>query len=61
MRNRQLLVVVAVITIAVLLVPLVGWARLNMKLHTWQQITCGAVLAAGIAVVSFASFGMVGG
>ena len=45
----------------VLLVPLVGWARLNMKLHTWQQTTCGAVLAAGIAVISFASFGMIGG
>ena len=45
----------------VLLVPLVGWARLNMKLHTWQQVICGAVLAAGIAVTAFSAFGMTGG
>jgi hypothetical protein len=45
----------------VILVPLVGWARYNMKLHSWQQIASGAVLASGIAVTSFSAYGMIGG
>ena len=48
-------------SLVVILVPLVGWARLNMKLHSWQQITCGAVLASGISVGVFSAYGMIGG
>lgn len=43
-----------------LAVPLVGWARLEMKLHTWQQVTAGAVLAAAVTVVFFLAFGITG-
>ncbi len=44
----------------VILVPLVGWARLNMKLHSWQQVASGAVLASAIAVTAFSAYGMIG-
>jgi len=49
------------LSFVVILVPLVGWARFSMKLHSWRQITCGAVLAASIAVIAFSAFGMIGG
>lgn len=41
-----------------LAVPLVGWARLELKLHTWQQVTAGAVLAAAVTVIFFQAFGV---
>ena len=41
-------------------VPLVGWARLELKLHTWQQITGGAILAAAVTVIFFQAFGITG-
>jgi membrane-associated phospholipid phosphatase len=44
----------------IILVPLVGWARLNMKLHSWQQIASGAVLASAISVVAFSVYGFIG-
>jgi membrane-associated phospholipid phosphatase len=44
----------------VILVPLVGWARLNMKLHSWQQVASGAVLASTIALTAFSAYGMIG-
>ena len=47
------------LSLTVLLVPLVALARLNMKLHTWQQVACGATLAAVMAVIIFAAFGMI--
>jgi membrane-associated phospholipid phosphatase len=43
---------------SVLLVPLVGWARLKRKMHSFMQVTCGIVLAAGTVVIVFAIFGM---
>ena len=46
------------LSLTLLLVPLVAWARLKMKLHTWQQVACGAALAAAIVVISFAAFGI---
>jgi membrane-associated phospholipid phosphatase len=44
----------------ILLVPLVAWARLEMKLHSAAQVTAGALLAAFVTVVVFRGFGMVG-
>ena len=42
----------------VILVPLVGCARYKMKLHSWQQIASGAVLASAIAIIAFSAYGM---
>jgi membrane-associated phospholipid phosphatase len=47
------------LSLTLLLVPLVGWARLYMKLHTWRQVACGATLAAAVAVISFSIFGII--
>ena len=44
----------------VILVPLVGWARLDMKLHSWPQVAAGALLAAGIVLIVFKAFAMIG-
>jgi membrane-associated phospholipid phosphatase len=44
----------------VVLVPLVGWARLDMKLHSWPQVAAGALLAAGIVLIVFKAFAMIG-
>lgn len=43
-----------------LLVPLVAWGRVELKLHTPAQVTVGAVLAAGVVLVIFQLYGMIG-
>jgi hypothetical protein len=50
----------AIASFVLLLVPLVGWARLEMKLHSWPQVASGALLAAGIAAAIFTAFGISG-
>ena len=40
--------------------PLVAWARIEMKLHTAEQVATGAILAAGIILVVFQLFGIIG-
>ena len=44
---------------SILIVPLVGWARFNMRLHSWQQVVSGALLSAGTAVLTFHLFDMI--
>jgi membrane-associated phospholipid phosphatase len=41
------------------LLPLIGWSRLALKMHTLMQVTAGAVLAAGIVAGMFWGFGVV--
>ncbi len=48
---------IAVVT--VVLVPLIAWARIELKHHTLAQAAAGALLAALIVVVVFYLFGMV--
>jgi len=43
-----------------ILIPLVGWARLKMRLHSPAQVANGAILAAGIVLIAFHLFGMIG-
>lgn len=45
--------------LAVLLLPPVAWARLEMKLHTPAQVACGGLLAAAIVVLVFHLFGLI--
>jgi hypothetical protein len=40
------------------LMPLIAWARLELKHHTLAQVTAGALLAALFAVVIFHFFGL---
>lgn len=42
------------------LLPLVAWARIDMKLHSPMQVAAGGLLAAAIVGVVFQSFGMIG-
>ena len=42
-----------------ILIPLVAWARLEMKLHSPAQVASGALLAAVIVLVVFQLFGMI--
>jgi membrane-associated phospholipid phosphatase len=49
----------AIVALAALLVPLVGWARIEMKLHSPAQVATGALLAAGIVLIVFQLFGMI--
>ncbi len=51
----------AIVALTALLVPLVGWARIEMKLHSPAQVATGALLAAGIVTVVFWLFGLTGG
>ncbi len=48
---------IAAITIA--LVPLIAWARIELKHHSLAQVAAGALLAALIVVVVFYLFGLV--
>ena len=48
---------IAVVTVA--LVPLIGWARIELKHHSLAQVVAGALLAAVIVVVVFYLFGLV--
>jgi membrane-associated phospholipid phosphatase len=43
------------------LVPLVAWARLEMKLHTPAQVLAGASLSFSVVTVVFSLFGYIGG
>ena len=43
----------------VVLVPLIAWARIELKYHSLGQVTAGALLAAVIVVVVFYLFGLV--
>ena len=45
---------------SLLLVPLVAWGRVELKLHTPAQVTGGAVLAAGVVLIIFQLYGMIG-
>ncbi len=49
--------VIAVWTLVFL--PLVAWARIELKQHTIAQVATGALLAAGIVVAIFAGFGLI--
>jgi membrane-associated phospholipid phosphatase len=40
--------------------PLVAWARIQLKQHSIAQVSTGAVLAGAIAAAIFAGFGLVG-
>jgi membrane-associated phospholipid phosphatase len=40
--------------------PLVAWARIELKQHSIIQVATGAILAAGIATAIFSGFGLVG-
>jgi membrane-associated phospholipid phosphatase len=51
----------AIVALAALLVPLVGWARIEIKLHSPAQVATGALLAACIVTVVFWLFGFIGG
>jgi len=42
------------------LLPAVGWARIELKHHSFAQVTAGSVLAAAIVVVVFHFFGLIG-
>jgi membrane-associated phospholipid phosphatase len=44
--------------LTLLLVLLVGWARLRLKLHSPAQVAAGAVVAGGIVAGIFWAFGM---
>ena len=46
-------------TVAVMLLPLVAWARVKLGRHSLAQVTIGALLAALIAGVVFYLFGLV--
>ncbi len=48
---------IAVVTVA--LVPLIAWARIELKHHSLAQVAAGALLAAVIVVVVFYLFGLV--
>jgi membrane-associated phospholipid phosphatase len=49
--------VVAVWTLVFL--PMVAWARIQLKQHSLTQVTTGAILAAVIVLAIFAGFGLV--
>ena len=46
--------------LAVVLLPLVVWARMELKFHSPAQVASGAVLAAAIVVIVFQLFGLIG-
>jgi len=45
--------------VAVVLVPLIAWSRIELKHHSLAQVAAGALLAALIVVVVFYLFGLV--
>ena len=46
-------------SVAVVLVPLIAWSRIELKHHSLAQVAAGALLAALIVVVVFYLFGLV--
>ena len=49
----------SIAAVTVVLVPLIGWARIELKHHSPAQVAAGALLAAVIVVVVFYLFGLV--
>ncbi len=49
----------SIAAVTVVLVPLIGWARIELKHHSLAQVAAGALLAAAIVVVVFYLFGLV--
>ena len=47
-------------TVSVVLLPLIGWSRIELEHHSPAQVAIGALLAALIAVVVFYLFGILG-
>ncbi len=45
--------------VTVVLVPIIAWARIELKHHSLAQVATGALLAASIVVVVFYLFGLV--
>jgi membrane-associated phospholipid phosphatase len=45
---------------AVLLLPLVAWARMELKQHSIMQVAAGALIAAAVVVGIFWGYGLVG-
>ncbi len=48
----------SIAALAVVLLPLVAWARIELEHHSIAQVAVGALLAASIAVVVFYLFGL---
>ncbi len=49
----------SIVAVAIVLVPLIAWARIELKRHSLAQVAAGAFLAALIVVVVFYLFGLV--
>jgi len=49
----------SIATVTVVLIPLIAWARIELKHHSLAQVAAGALLAASIVVVVFYLFGLV--
>lgn len=43
----------------IIFVPLIAWARLEMRLHTTPQVFIGGLLAASIVIIVFGLFGFI--
>ena len=50
----------AIGAVAALLLPLIGWSRIELEHHSPTQVAIGAALAALIVIVVFSLFGLVG-
>ena len=48
-----------IVAVTVLLIPLMSWARIELKHHSLAQVATGALLAAIIVAVAFYLFGLV--
>jgi len=46
--------------VAAVLVPLIGWSRVELEHHSPMQVAVGAMLAALIVVTAFRLFGLIG-
>jgi len=46
--------------LTILLLILLGWSRMQLKLHTLSQVVVGALLPAVVVVVTFWGFGLIG-
>jgi membrane-associated phospholipid phosphatase len=45
--------------LTLILVPLIGWARLRLSVHSWTQVAAAVVLVGGITAGIFWAFGMI--
>lgn len=43
----------------IIFIPLIAWARLEMRLHTPAQVFAGGLLAASVVIAVFGSFGLI--